>query len=794
MIKNLILVAFRNLVKDKGYSLLNILGLTIGITFSLFLVFYILDELSYDRYYTQADRIFRINADIQEPENSMKWATTQFPLVPVLQKDFPEVEEAVRFVNADRKMFKKGELKFYEEKIYYTDSNVFKVFDYKMIEGNPVTALIEPNSIVLTASLAEKYFGKTTGVTGNTLEDNDGKVFKVTAILEDIPKNSHILFNVLISRSTLPQEFADSWGSFGFYTYVLLKPQVSAKQFEDKLLPMYDKYMAPIFAQFNIKIQYGVQPVTAIHLHSEMSNEPEELGSMSYIYILSAVAFFMLLIACINYMNLTTARSARRSKEIGIRKVSGSGRAQLISQFLIESTLTACIALVCGIGLTILLLPVFNQLAGKYFTIQNLISPSAAYILLSIILFVGLVGGSYPAFYLSKFNPVSVLKGSLSRSSGNLGLRKTLVVIQFSISMIMLICTYVVYGQLKYIKEKDLGFERAQVASVQINSTNNMRSRISSFINTMRNDPNVLSVSASQSTPGGQNINFNLFSVESQNGFVDKGVDCYGVDENFIHTLGIKVVTGRNFTSVTDTLRSILVNESMVRTFGWDNPIGKRVKFPGDTSGFYLEVVGVLKDFHQKSLYNPINPLILFCRPNSNVVAFKLHPENIESTLIKLESLWRTSFPGLPFEYTFLDADFDSQYVADQKRGRIFTSFALLTILITCLGLLGLIAFTTEQRQKELSIRKIMGAGIYQLVSLVTVNFVVLVGISCLIAFPIAYYFMHKWLAIFPYNSGLRPMSFIWSALVVLMITLVTVLFHTIKASLANPSKSLRTE
>jgi len=474
MIKNLILVAFRNLVKDKGYSLLNILGLTIGITFSLFLVFYVMDELSFDRHFEYANRIHRINAYIDEPDNKMKWANTQFPLAPVLQKDFPEVEEAIRFVSAERKMFKKGELKFYENKIYYTDSNIFKVFDYKMIEGNPTTALIEPNSIVLTASLAEKYFGKTTGVTGNTIEDNDGKLFKITAILEDIPKNSHILFNVLISRSTLPKEFANSWGSFGFYTYVLLKPNVSAQQFEDKLVPMYDKYMASIFNQFNIKVKYGVQPVTAIHLHSDMSNEPEELGSMSYVYILSAVAFFMLMIACINYMNLTTARSARRSKEIGIRKVSGSGRAQLISQFLIESTLTAAIALICSIGLTALLLPVFNQLAGKYFTFHSLLAPSIAYILLSIILFVGLVGGSYPAFYLSKFNPVSVLKGSLSRSSGNLGLRKALVVIQFSISMIMLICTYVVYGQLKYIREKDLGFERAQVASVRVNSNNNM--------------------------------------------------------------------------------------------------------------------------------------------------------------------------------------------------------------------------------------------------------------------------------------------------------------------------------
>lgn len=794
MLRNLILVAFRNLVKDKAYSLLNILGLTIGITFSLFLVFYILDELSFDKYHSKADRINRINSYIQEPENNMKWANTQFPLGPTLQKDFPEVEEAVRFIGSGRKMYKKGELRFYEDKVYFTDSNFFKVFDHHFLEGNPHLALKDPNSIVLTASVAEKYFGKPTGVVGNTMDDSDGKRYRITGVIEDVPKNSHILFNALLSASTLPKDFANSWGSFGFYTYVLLKPNISPEAFQEKLLPLYDKFMAPIFAQYKIKIHYGVQPITTIHLHSEMSNEPEELGSMSYIYILSAVAFFMLLIACINYMNLTTARSARRSKEIGIRKVSGSGKFQLVTQFLVESTLTAVIALLLSLALAGLLLPTFNSLAGKHFSFQNIFNASTGYLLLLIILFVGLVGGSYPAFYLSKFNPVSVLKGTLSRSSGNLGLRRVLVVVQFSISMIMLICTYVVYSQLRYMKEKDLGFNREQLVSIPVNAQENMQSSINAFVNGLRNDPNILSASTSESSPGGRGINFNLFSVESKTGFTDKGVDVYSIDEHYIKTMGMEITTGRNFASINDTLRSILVNESMVSNFGWDNPIGKRVKFPGDTSGYFLEVVGVVKDFHQKSLYNPISPLILVYRPTSNVISVRLTPQNISGTLSKLEASWKETFPSLPFEYTFLDQDFDSQYAADQRRGRIFTSFAILTILITCLGLLGLIAFTTEQRQKELSIRKIMGAGIVQLVSLVTINFVVLVGVSCLIAFPIAYYFMHKWLEIFPYQGGLNPVGFIGSAVAVLTITLLTVLFHTVKASLANPSKSLRTE
>jgi putative ABC transport system permease protein len=360
--------------------------------------------------------------------------------------------------------------------------------------------------------------------------------------------------------------------------------------------------------------------------------------------------------------------------------------------------------------------------------------------------------------------------------------------------MIMLICTWVVYGQLKYLRNKDLGFNKEQVLSVTANANNDIRSKILAFKNSARNNPNVLSVSTSESLPGGQNINFQLFSIQSKNGFTDKGISCYGVDEDFFKTLGMQIKKGRTFSEPSDTLRSIIVNENFVKFFGWDNPLGKIVKFSGDTSKFYLEVVGVVKDFNQASLYNPITPLLLFYRPNSYNLQLKLDPKNIPATVTSIEKSWKEVFPELPFQFTFLDQDFDSQYAADQKRGKIFTAFSILTILITCLGLLGLIAFTTEQRQKEISIRKIMGAGVRQIVPLITRNFVFLVGISCLIAFPVAYLFMDKWLKIFPYNTGLRVTPFLLSALVVLFITLLTVIFHTVKAALANPAKSLRTE
>ena len=377
MLKNLVLVALRNLKRDKWYSLLNILGLAIGISFSLLLIFYIIDELSYDRYNEKADRIYRVNAYVKEADkDTMRWAITPFPMAEALSKDYPEVEEAVRFFGAGGGsdiMYKNGDQRLYENKVFFADSNVFKVFTHKFMEGSPQTALVAPNSMVLTQSVAEKFFGKNKSYVGKTLENVNGDVYKITAVIKDVPKNSHLLFNILISRSSLPADFANNWGGFGFYTYVLLKPNTSVAAFEKKLLTVYDKYLASIFAQFNIKMRFGIIPVTAIHLHADTSNEPEELGSMSYIYIFAAVAFFMLLIACINYMNLTTARSARRAKEIGIRKVAGSTQKQLVAQFLVESVVTACFALLLSIGIIALLLPAFNTISGKFISFITLL-------------------------------------------------------------------------------------------------------------------------------------------------------------------------------------------------------------------------------------------------------------------------------------------------------------------------------------------------------------------------------------------------------------------------------------
>lgn len=797
MIKNLLLIALRNLRKDIWYNLVNVLGLTIGITFSLFLIFYIKDELSFDQHNKNADRIYRINSYIQEKDKNTDWTLTQLPVGPTIKRDYPEVEEQVRFVNRERTLFKNGEKEFYETKAYYVDSTIFKVFTHKFIEGSPGTSLNAPFDIVITKSLAQKYFGKNESAIGKSLR-TVYDTYKITGVIDDLPANSHIRYDMLIALSTIlrgQQVGQENWGNFNNFTYVLLKPGAKPAELNKKLADVYKKFVEPLFSQFDVKMRYDLQNITNIHLHSNLQNEPEELGSMSYIWIFSAVALFMLLIACINYMNLTTARSARRAKEIGIRKVTGSSKGQLIAQFLGESLFTSLVAVLLSVGLVALLMSTFNSISGKSFSMHTLLQPMNILLLLGVVVFTGIVGGSYPAFYLSSFRPVGILKGALSKASGNINLRRTLVVLQFSISMVMLICTWVVYSQLSYVRKKDLGFNKDQVMTVIINTGQDERSKIYAMDNEFRSLPGVKMVGTGNCYPGARNLDLNLFVVETKGSYTNKAIECYGVDENYLPTLGIKIVKGRNFSGLSDTSHAIVVNEAMVKHFAWgDEAIGKRIKFPGDTSGHYLEVVGVFNDFNQKSLYNPIAPLLLFYGANNNMIQLKMDQSSIKSSIGKVEATWKKFFPQLPFEYKFLDDDLNSQYAADQKRGKIFAAFSILTIIITCLGLLGLTAFTTQQRQKEISIRRVLGASTVEVVTLITKNYLWLTLIASAIAFPVAWYFMNKWLQVFPYNAGLSVIPFAISALIILLTAIATAGFHSAKAAWTKPVTSLRTE
>jgi len=803
MLKNLLKISFRSIAKDKTYSILNITGLTIGITCSLFLLMYILHELSYDRYHENARNIYRVVSNIKEPDNAFTWAVAQIPLADELRDNYPEVKDAVRFFGTGRTLYKNGEKQFYEEEFYLADSTVFDMFSYKFLHGDKETALDNPFSIVLTEKTARKYFSDISSAVGQSIQNQQGEggkteEFKVTGIMEDVPLNSHFIFDGLISRNTR-QNFQGSWGNFGVFTYVHLPEGYDLSKMYASLDKVIKERVDPIFEQFGIKIKYELQPILDIHLYSKIQDEAEAGGDISYIYIFASVAAFMLIIACINYMNLATARSINRAREVGVRKVMGSMRRQLIAQFITESVVIALIAMVFSLIFIYALLPFFNQLANKSLPFSFVLQGPVILSLLGIVLFVGVVGGSYPAFYLSGFNPVNVLKGKLTSKGGNAFFRKFLVVFQFAISIFMLISTLIVYDQLQFMRNKDLGFEKDRVVRLSLNERS-LREKSQVLVERLRQTPEVAGVGMASSWPG-EGIGKLLLKVEDNDGHLsDRGVDLYTADYDYVKTMGMEIVKGRNFSREvpSDTTYAVLVNESMVKRMSWDDPIGKKFIFEGgDEPDVEKRVVGVVKDYHQNSLYDPIEPLMIMLNAKDNgVVLVRTAEGDVRQSIAAMEKAWKDVFPTYTFEYNFLDADFNSQYKADEKRSQIFTAFSGLTIIIACLGLLGLAAFTTEQRTKEIGVRKVIGASVQNLVMLVSKEFFILVGIGMVLAFPVAWYFTNNWLQNFAYRIELEGEwpTFVLSALLAFVITLVTVGYHVVRAASANPVRSLRDE
>lgn len=795
MLKNLFKISIRNILKEKGYSIINILGLTIGITCSMFLFMYVFDELSYDKYHSNSENIYRIVSNITEPDNEFTWAVAQIPMADELGENYPEVLNAVRFFGLGKSLYKYEDKSFYEEDIYLADSSVFEMFSYEFIYGDPLSALLSPNSMVITESIAIKYFG-TTDCLDKELTDQDNDQMRITGVIKDVPLNSHFRFDGLISRNSAPN-WRGSWGNFGVFTYVQFPNGYDPTSFQHNFDSITKHHVNPIFESIGITIEYEMQRITDIHLHSKLQDEAEEGGDISYIYIFSAIAFFMLIIASINYMNLATARSTQRAKEVGVRKVMGAYRKHLISQFLVESILLASISLVVSLLLIYAFLPSFNTLANKAINFSHIIEPNILLLLIGIVAFIGLIAGSYPALYLSGFNPVEVLKGKLASKGGNSILRKSLVVFQFSISIFMLIATLIAYDQLNYLMNKDLGFEKEQVLRISF-SNRSMRDSYPVLANKLRQNPKVVNVSSSSSSPG-EGIGKVIFNVEDNNGqMLERGIDFYLVDFDFVKTMKMEIVNGRDFTRdiPADTINSVLVNEAMVKRMGWTEPLGKRFEIPQRDTVITKRVIGIVKDYHQNSLYDEIEPLMIMFRRTNQLVHIKLDSDNTKSTLSEIESVWNEVYPNSPFEYSFLDQDFASQYEADQRRGEIFTVFSTLTIIIACLGLLGLTSFTTEQRTKEIGIRKVIGASVSSIITLVSKEFIILVLIATIIACPIAWYFMENWLEAFAYKIELKDetMTFISSALIAIVITILTVGFHTAKAATANPINALKDE
>ncbi len=789
MLKNLFKTAVRHIFKHFGYSILNILGLILGISSALFLIIYVADELSYDRFHEKADRIYRVSTKITEPDDQFTWNVAQIPFGPQVAKDYPEVQSFVRFINMPRALYKYEDKEFNEENFYYADSTLFDIFTYKVVKGDIKSALQEPHKIILTERIAARYFGNSDPI-GKTLTA-DTVTYEVTAVIKDLPTYSHFRFDALASRNNLPKQLG-SWGNFGVYTYLLFPEKTDVRAFETKMQEMYETFMKPIFGPMNIKMEYILEPITRIHLYSTNPNEPEPTGSITYVRVFGIVAIFLVLIAAMNYMNLATARSTRRAREVGLRKVVGSRRGPLVLQFLSESLIFTIISLIVSTVVLIILLPKFNQLAGKSFDLHILHSPVVLLSLLGVMIVVGIFGGSYPAFFLSRFSPVTVLKGEITQGSAGSFFRKILVVIQFTVSVIMIICTLVVFRQLNYLKNMDKGFDQTDVIGLQLNGAMSGKYPV---LKQMLHENQEIKYVTSTNSAVGEGSGKLIFNVETDQGMAQKGVNFAVVDHDFIETLGIQIVNGRDFQldMPSDTLTAVVVNETFVNRMGWKDPIGKKVE-AGDANTLRARVIGVMKDYHQTGMYNGVESLLLAYRPLNEIVYIKLSGSDTKSTISFIEARWKEIFPDQPFAYTFLSERFNRQFEADERRGLIFTLFTVLAILIACLGLFGLASYMVEQRTKEIGIRKVFGANESIILQLISRDFLILVTIGIVIATPVAYYFMTNWLQNYVYRTKVGLPVLIISALITILITFITISYKAFQAAIMNPAQSLKTE
>ncbi|MEI6048231.1 MAG: ABC transporter permease [Bacteroidota bacterium] len=790
MLKNLLKTAVRHILKHFGYSLLNILGLTLGISSALFLIIYVADEVSYDRYHENADRIYRVSTNIKEPDDKFTWIMAQIPFGPQVVKDYPEVQTSVRFINMPRALFKYENKEFNEEKFYYVDSTLFDIFTYKVLKGEVKSALLNPKKIILTEKIANQYFGKSDPI-GKTLTTGTD-TYEVTGVIENCPTNSHFRFDAVASRNNLPKQLG-SWGNFGVYTYLMFPKGTNIKAFEAKMQEMYTTYMKPIFGPMNITMNYILEPITKIHLYSTNAGEPEPTGSITYVYIFGIVAIFLVLIAAMNYMNLSTARSTKRAREVGLRKVVGSRRALLIFQFLSESVIFTIISLIFSLIILVVLMPKFNLLAGKAYDLHAIYSPVVILSIIAVIFIVGIIGGSYPAFYLSRFRPVIVLKGSITKGSGGSMFRKILVVIQFTVSVIMIVCTLVVFRQLNYLKSMDQGFDQKNVIGLQLNNQAMVR-KYPLIKQVLLENQNIKYVT-STNTAMGEGSGKLIFNVETDQGMAQKGINFAVVDHDFVKTLGITIVKGRDFERdmPSDTLNGVIVNETFVNRMGWKEPIGKKVE-AGDANTLRARVIGVMKDYHQTGMYNGIESLLIAYRPLNNVIYIKLSGTETQSTISFIENKWKEIFPDQPFTYQFLSERFNSQFEADEKRGLIFTLFTILAILIACLGLFGLASYMVEQQTKEIGIRKVFGANEGIILLLIAKDFLILVSIGIIIAVPVSYYFMSKWLENYVYRSNIGAPLILFAAFLTIVITFFTISYKAYHAAVMNPANSLKTE
>jgi putative ABC transport system permease protein len=804
MIRNYIKIAFRNLWKNKSFAGINIFGLAIGISVCFIIMLFVQDELSYDRFNTNADRIVRVVFKANINGGKIFEANVMPPVAQTMKNDYPEVEEATRIRQISKPKVTYADKIFKEGSMAFIDANFFKVFTLPFVKGDVKTALQQTNTVVITQETADRYFGQENPI-GKVITINNKDLFRVTGVIAAIPANSHFHFDLFGSMQTLQEAKEPTWMTSNFFTYLLLKQGYDYKKLEAKLPGMVEKYMGPQIAQsmgislsqFRTKgndLGFALQPLTDIHLHSNSNSELSPGGNIKYVYIFGAIGIFILLIACINFINLSTASASKRAKEVGVRKVLGSGQVELVKQFLLESVVLTFIALFIAYFLVWLSLPIFNTLSNKSLQFTYQLKPLVSFLALGLI--VGLLAGIYPAFFLSSFQPITVIKGKPGKSNKSFGLRSGLVIFQFFISVSLIISTIVVYQQMRFIQNKKLGYDKEQLLVLSNSWALGKNEKL--FKEQLLKDPRVINATISGYKPAGpSNSNNSMFYPEGKENQVMKALR-YDVDEQYLPTFGMQLSAGRNFSKVfaTDS-SSVIINETAAKAFGLgSNPVGQRIirqKNSDNGKNLPYTVIGVVKDFNFKSLHEPITPLLMVLNPESGLI-IKVKTSDITGLLSSIKQQWDKFSQEEPFTYSFMDELYDKTYSSEAKTGRILNIFTVLTILVACLGLLGLAIYTAEQRTKEIGIRKVLGATVIQVVTMLSKDFFKLVLIACLIAFPLSYWAMHNWLQDFAYRINFSWWIFALAAFIALCIALFTISFQAVKAALANPVKSLRSE
>jgi putative ABC transport system permease protein len=807
MLKHYFSIAFRQLWRNKAFTAINISGLAIGIATCLVIMLFVIDELSYDRFNEKADRIVRVVFKGVTQGQQLKESNVMPEVAAAMRANFPEVQDATRFrYNGYPRITLDNNKTFSDNPFAFADPNVFSIFTFPFIQGNPEKALAQPNTVVITESLARKYFGAADPM-GKVLTLKDwNATFKVTGVMRDIPANAHFHFDLLASMTGLEEAKSTSWLMSNFYTYLLLPQGYDHRKLEAKLPALVKKYIGPqlptamgmSLEDFEKKgnwIAFFLQPLTSIHLHSDMTFELGPRGDIRYVYIFGAIALFMLLIACINFMNLSTASASRRAREVGVRKAMGSLKQGLIWQFLLESLLLTAISMLLALFLARMALPFFNELAGKNLSLNVWALPWLLPGLLALGLVTGVLAGSYPAFHLSSFKPVVVLKGTFTGARKGVGLRGGLVVFQFFISIALIVSTIVVYKQLTYIQQKELGYNRERV--IVLPSTWWLGKNSDVFRNQLLQHTSVADVSTSGYLPAGPSDNNNFFVHPDGRSLQLVKTLRYEVDDHYIPTLGITMAAGRNFSPEYGSDSSaIIINETAAKAFGWGADFDGHTLTRSDVKGNVSEyhVIGIVKDFHFHSLRERISPLVMTLGSGNGAIIVKTKTGDVAGLLAFMKKQWDRFSREEPFNYAFMNDRFNDTYIAEQTTGRILGIFSGLTIFVACLGLFGLAMFTAERRTKEIGIRKVLGASTAGIAGMLSKDFLKLVLVANLLAWPLAWWAMNKWLQDFAYRIQLHWWMFALAGIAAVLIAVVTVSFQAIKAALANPVNSLKAE